>query len=65
MDMENDMRMIQAELAYRLHLGKRLLVKVGYTPYWYSFPKWAKQNNRPNTYSFVQSFKIGIGYRFQ
>jgi hypothetical protein len=64
MDMENDMRMIQAELAYRLHLGKRLLVKVGYTPYWYSFPKWAKQNNRPNTYSFVHSIKIGIGYRF-
>jgi hypothetical protein len=52
---------LQPEIGYRIHLWKRFMARVAYTPYWWLADKEGREYIEKN---FVNSFTIGIGVRF-
>ncbi|NOX45496.1 MAG: hypothetical protein GXO89_00780 [Chlorobi bacterium] len=52
---------LQPEIGYRVHLGKRFLARLAYTPYWWLADKKGREHIQKE---FVNSATIGIGYRF-
>ncbi len=52
---------LQPELAFRTNFGKRLLVRLAYSPYWWLSNKSNKDEIKQH---FSNSLTFGIGYRF-
>jgi len=52
---------LQPEIGYRIHLWKRFMARVAYTPYWWLADKKGREYIEKN---FVNSVTVGIGVRF-
>jgi hypothetical protein len=52
---------LHPEIGYRIHLWKRFMARVAYTPYWWLADKKGREYIEKN---FVNSVTIGIGVRF-
>jgi hypothetical protein len=52
---------LQLEVGGRINLGKRFLIRLAYTPYWWLADNEGREHIEPG---FVNSISLGIGYRF-